>query len=90
VLNIRPATKADRDAIWRIFRKILAAGDTYAFDPQMSRANALACWFQRGAHAYVAELDSLEPSSCPLIPQIAGTYVLKPNQAGGGAHDHCR
>jgi L-amino acid N-acyltransferase YncA len=76
VLHIRPATTADRDAIWQIFREILAAGDTYAFDPHMSRADALASWFANGTRTYVAEQDR----------HVLGTYILKPNQVGGGAH----
>ena len=39
------ATEADRDAIWNIFHEIVAAGDTYAFDPGISREEALAYWF---------------------------------------------
>jgi hypothetical protein len=56
-LEIRAATEADRDAIWNIFRAVVAAGDTYAFDPQISREDAMAYWFRDGTHTYVAELD---------------------------------
>ena len=76
VLNIREATDADRDAIWEIFHEIVAAGDTYPIDPRISRADALAYWFQTGARAFVAEQDR----------QIVGIYTLHPNQSGGGAH----
>jgi L-amino acid N-acyltransferase YncA len=75
-LNIRPAAQTDRDAIWNIFHKIVAAGDTYAFDPGMSREEALGYWFGAGTHAYVAESDG----------RVVGTYTLRPNQAGPGAH----
>jgi L-amino acid N-acyltransferase YncA len=37
MMKIRAATEADHDAIWNIFHEIIAAGDTYAFDPKMSR-----------------------------------------------------
>ena len=75
-LNIRPAAQADRDAIWNIFHKIVAAGDTYAFDPGMSREEALAYWFRADTRTYVAE-----DNRC-----VVGTYILRPNQAGPGAH----
>jgi L-amino acid N-acyltransferase YncA len=75
-LNIRPAAQADRDAIWNIFHDIVATGDTYAFDPGMSREEALAYWFGARTHTYVAENDG----------RIVGTYNLKPNQAGPAAH----
>jgi hypothetical protein len=56
-MKIRAATEADRDVIWKIFHEIVTAGDTYAFDPKMSREQALAYWFRADAHTYVAELD---------------------------------
>jgi L-amino acid N-acyltransferase YncA len=76
VLNIRPAIDADHDAVWEIFHEVVSAGDTYTFDPQISRADALAYWFREDTRTYVAEEDA----------KILGTYILKPNQAGGGAH----
>jgi RimJ/RimL family protein N-acetyltransferase len=33
---IRPATRGDDDAIWRIFREVVGPGDTYVFDPRIS------------------------------------------------------
>jgi L-amino acid N-acyltransferase YncA len=75
-LNIRPAAQADRDAIWNIFHEIVAAGDTYAFDPGMSHEEALAYWFGAATHTYIAENDR----------RVLGTYILRANQAGSGAH----
>jgi ribosomal protein S18 acetylase RimI-like enzyme len=96
-MKIRAATEADRDAIWNIFHEIIAAGDTYAFDPKMSREQALAYWFRADAHTYVAEADPVrdgvavprKPTAFPTIiqpRQIAGTYILRPNQPGPGSH----
>ena len=51
-MKIRPATDADRDAIWNIFHEVVAAGDTYALDPNISREDALAYWFALW-HAHV-------------------------------------
>ena len=76
VLEIRSATNEDRDAIWNIFHAIVAAGDTYAFDPKMSRDEALAYWFRADTHTYVAERDGC----------VVGTYILKANQPGLGSH----
>ena len=75
-IKIRAASGSDRDAIWTIFQEVIAAGDTYPIDPEMSRENAFAYWFQTGACAYVAEKER----------QIVGIYTLHPNQSGGGAH----
>ena len=76
-MKIRPATDADRDAIWDIFREIVATGDTYALDPNISREEALAYWFAPGTQTYVTEQPAIG---------IAGTYILRPNQSGGGSH----
>jgi ribosomal protein S18 acetylase RimI-like enzyme len=76
MMKIRVATEADRDAIWNIFHEIVAAGDTYAFDPKMSREEALSYWFRADTHSYVAEKDG----------RVVGTYILKPNQLGPGSH----
>lgn len=76
MLNIRPATDADRDAIWNIFHDVVAAGDTYVFDPNTSREEALAYWSRPDTHTYVAEQDR----------QVVGSYILKANQPGLGAH----
>jgi L-amino acid N-acyltransferase YncA len=41
-MKIRPATDADHDAIWNILHEVVAVGDTYALDPNISREDALA------------------------------------------------
>jgi L-amino acid N-acyltransferase YncA len=75
-MQIRAATNADCDAIWNIFHEIVIAGDTYAFDPAMSRGEALAYWFRSDTRTYVAENDG----------RVVGTYILRPNQSGPGCH----
>jgi L-amino acid N-acyltransferase YncA len=85
-VKIRLAKDSDRDAIWEIFHEVVAAGDTYAIDPNISREDALAYWFRTDTHTYVAELDRLNRSSLKPESAIVGTYILRPNQSGGGAH----
>jgi L-amino acid N-acyltransferase YncA len=75
-MQIRLALNTDHDAIWNIFHEIIAAGDTYAFNPQMPREEALAYWFRADTHTYVAEEDG----------GVVGTYTLRPNQSGPGSH----
>jgi L-amino acid N-acyltransferase YncA len=76
-MKIRPASEADCDAIWKIFHEVVADGETYALDPNISRSDALAYWFAPGTHVYVAEQHGTG---------IVGTYNLRPNQSGGGSH----
>ncbi len=74
--SLRPATSADREAIWQIFRAVIEPGDTFAFDPAMSREDGLAFWLQPAAHVYVAERGGA----------VIGSYFIRPNQPGLGAH----
>ena len=75
-MKIRAAMEPDHDAIWRIFHVVVATGDTYAIDPYISREEALAYWFGADIQTYVAESAG----------RIVGTYILRPNQSGGGSH----
>jgi len=74
--RIRRATGKDREAIWQIFHAVVSRGDTYAFDPDISRQQALACWFSPKTRCYVALSEQ----------KIVGTYILKANQPGLGSH----
>jgi L-amino acid N-acyltransferase YncA len=75
-IKIRAASDSDRDAIWKIFQEVIAAGDTYTLDRDMSRDEALAYWFQKSAHVYVAEVNQ----------HVVGSYTMHANHAGGGDH----
>jgi L-amino acid N-acyltransferase YncA len=88
-MRIRAATDADHDAVWNIFHDVVAPGDTYAFDPAISRSDALAYWFAPGTHTYVARREfARNDVTAPAIEgrDIVGTYILRPNQSGGGSH----
>ena len=75
-LVIRPARDSDASAIWAIIEPVIRAGETYALDTAMSRAEALDYWMGEDRETFVAEDDG----------QVVGTYYLRPNQAGGGGH----
>jgi L-amino acid N-acyltransferase YncA len=75
-VTIRRAVDSDRDAIWKVFREVIAAGETYPLDPNSSREEGLAYWFQHDAHVFVAENGG----------QILGSYTLHANRTAGGAH----
>ena len=75
-LTIRPAAPGDDEAIWSILRPVIEAGDTLTADPRGGRAGAFAYWRPPGAENFVAEMDG----------NVLGTYYLRPNQSGGGAH----
>ncbi len=76
LVTIRPATPADADAIWDILQPVIKAAQTYPLPHDMDRDAALAYWLSPAHQIFVAILDD----------QIAGTYYLRPNNLGGGAH----
>jgi RimJ/RimL family protein N-acetyltransferase len=76
-MTIRPAADDDHDAIWQILEPMIRAGDTYPLPRDMSRAEAFAYWYSQGHAVFVvADEDN----------RIVGTYYLRANQRGGGAH----
>lgn len=74
--DIRPAGPGDRDAIADILLPVFGAGETYAVDPGLDAPGALDYWFGGGRRVFVAERSGT----------ILGTYYIRPNQPGGGAH----
>ena len=80
-LQFEDATDADWPAIWRIFREVVSAGDTYTFAPDTSEPVARAMWMPDVAVrrvTYVARLDG----------EVVGTAFLRPNGPVGGGSDH--
>lgn len=73
---IRPALPQDAPAIWSILEPVIRAGETYALPRTMAAQEGIAYWIGPGRTAFVAEAEG----------QILGTYTLRPNQSGGGAH----
>jgi GNAT superfamily N-acetyltransferase len=73
---IRVAQSADRAAIWRILEPVIRAGETYALPRDMSEADALGYWCGADRETFVAEREG----------GLVGTYYLRANQQGGGAH----
>lgn len=73
---IRPATPEDATAIWATIEPVIRAGETLTLDRDMGEGEALAYWFGADKEVFVAEQDGV----------ILGTYYLRANQTGGGAH----
>lgn len=73
---IRPVGPTDRAALWHLIQPVIRAGETYPLPRDMSEAAALAYWLQADHEVFLAE----EPD------RPVGTYYLRANQKGGGAH----
>jgi ribosomal protein S18 acetylase RimI-like enzyme len=75
-MDIRAAADHDRDAIWGILEPVIRAGETYPLPRDMSREAAIAYWLSPQHEVFVAADGN----------SIVGTYYLRANNAGGGAH----
>ena len=73
---IRPVERQAFPRLWPILEPVIREGATYPLPADLSAAAAEAYWFAPGNHVFAAEADS----------EIVGTYYLRANQRGGGAH----
>jgi RimJ/RimL family protein N-acetyltransferase len=69
-------TPEDFARFWPTFQAVVAAQETYAYDPALTQAQAQALWLELPAHTLVAEEDGV----------LLGSYYLKANAAGPGNH----
>ena len=74
---IRPYLETDWPALWPILRVTFEAGDTYAYAPDSTEADIHRVWIEAPSATYVA----VDASG-----MLLGTYFIKPNQPGLGAH----
>lgn len=77
-VTIRPAALVDADGIWAVLEPVIRGGEHYALPRDMTREAALAYWRAPGHDAFVALDDS--------GGRVLGTYFVRANQQGGGAH----
>ncbi len=75
-VTIRPASEADFEEMWPIFRAIVDAGETYAFAADTPYADACAYFFGPDIRTHVAEADG----------RIVGFYKLIANRLDRGDH----
>jgi L-amino acid N-acyltransferase YncA len=75
-LAIRPAAYVDQAAVWTTLEPAIRAGETLALDRDLTRAAALDYWFSARHEVFVAEQEGT----------VVGSYFLRANEAGGGAH----
>lgn len=76
MLHIRRATSDDADALWEMLEPVIRAGETYPLPDDMTRDDALTYWLSDEKSVFLAEENG----------SALGTYYLKANNLGGGAH----
>lgn len=77
-VQIRDATNEDWPPIWSFMSQIVAAGETYCYDPDMSEDQARTMWLLDPPGRTVVATDD--------DGTVLGTAKMNPNQAGGGSH----
>ncbi len=75
-IAIRPATAQGLDAVWRMWKDIMAQKAYFPYDESYTREQIEASWINLDNLVYVAEIQG----------QIVGAYIVKPNQPGYGSH----
>jgi L-amino acid N-acyltransferase YncA len=75
-MKIRPALEKDFAEIWKIFRSVIAGGNTYVNDDATTADEAYEKWMNKKVKTFVAEKDG----------KVLGAYLIKPNQVGRGSH----
>lgn len=75
-MTIRPATPDDHSALWALLEPVIRAGEELAVPRDGTIADGFAYWIPPGAEVFVAE-DAGE---------VLGSYFVRANQRGGGAH----
>ena len=84
-MRICAATEADREAIWNIFHDVVAPGTLTRSIPE-----------SRGETRWHIGFDPIRTPTSPNLTvlssrvrskqSVLGTYILRPNQFGGGSH----
>lgn len=76
-MEIRKYRETDWSQVWPAIEKVFRAGETYPYPPEITEQDAHKAWIELPQETYVATgTDN----------QVLGTYYIKPNQPGLGAH----
>jgi L-amino acid N-acyltransferase YncA len=76
-VRIREATEDDWPRIWPVFTEVVQAGETYAYDPDLSFDQARRLWLLSSPSRTVVAVDGEE---------LLGTATMGPNRPGRGSH----
>jgi ribosomal protein S18 acetylase RimI-like enzyme len=75
-LTIRPAAPGDATALAGLILPVFRAGETYTIARDIPEDEAVAYWTAPDKTVFLAEAEG----------RALGTYYIRPNQQGGGAH----
>jgi GNAT superfamily N-acetyltransferase len=76
-MHIREYVDTDWPSVWPIFREVVAAGDSFAYDPGWSSTQAREVWIEAPPGRTVVACDG---------SRVLGTAKMGPNRPGPGSH----
>ena len=76
-MEIRGYTDADWLSVWPIFREVVSAGETFAYDPAWSYEQARDVWVVAPPGRTVVACEG---------ERVLGTAHMEPNRPGPGSH----
>ncbi len=76
-MQIGEYTDTDWPSVWPIFREVVAADDTFAYDPGWSSEQARSVWVEAPPGRTVVACDG---------SRVLGTTQMGPNRPGPGSH----
>ena len=77
MISIEAIKPEEWSEAWRIMQPVFAGGDTCAYAPEISEAEAFAAWIKAPSATFVAKDER---------GNLLGIYYLKTNQPGLGSH----
>lgn len=75
-MQISEITKSDFELFWPVFKAVVSAQETYAFDPEMDFASAYQLWCLSPQKTFVMKENGV----------ILGSYYIKANASGPSSH----
>ncbi len=75
-MTISEITRCDFESFWPVFKEIVLAQETYAFDPEIEFESAYSLWCLSPQKSFVIKDNGL----------ILGSYYIKPNASGPSSH----
>jgi RimJ/RimL family protein N-acetyltransferase len=75
---IRPFKEADWPDCWQLLHAVFVEGSTYPYPAETSENEARSIWIEGKTGVFTAEDTA--------TGELLGTYFIKPNQPGRGAH----
>lgn len=76
IVHISEITKSDFKLFWPVFKEVVVAEETYAFDSKIDIESAYDLWCLSTLKTYIVKENNL----------ILGSYFIKPNAAGPSSH----